>query len=452
MIARWQSLRIWSLAAWLVIALLIGWWMTRLISNSGKEDVYPNQPITIVVPYGAGGGSDTFVRKLQIGIVEDDLLPQPLVVSNQPGGSGTIGSRDVKNARPDGYKLLCHHNAIIATKLSGVVDFGPEAFEVIAMTGEVTMVVLVREDSRFTDLSTMLEEAKTSPKTVTFGANQGSPAYLATLQLEQQVPGAEFSIVSADGGADRYAKILGGHLDAGIFTLGEFLDFRRPDGTPPAENIQAIAVLSPERHESLPNVPTSQEQGINVLLSSAYYWWAPRETPESVLTYLTDVFEKAMANPKVLAELKTLRIDPTFMKGEPLQTVLASTIEQFEAVVAKKEIKLPNFPLIMGSLVAVMLVLVGCRKVEDEGDGPLADFSKRPKLALVSFLILIAYVLILSSGWLPFAITTTAMVFAIGQVASQGTNHSRVVLAQLALLTGFGAEFIFTKLFTVMLP
>lgn len=440
-----------SIITWIVVVALVAWWLGREITKSASKGTYPNKPITIVVPYGAGGGSDTFVRKLQIGIVEDDLLPQPLVVSNQPGGSGTIGSRAAKNARPDGYTLLCHHNAIIATKLSGVVDFGPEAFEAIALTGEVTMIVMVREDCRFEDLPAMLEEAKRSPKTVTFGANQGSPAYLATLQLERQVPGAEFSIVSADGGADRYSKILGGHLDAGIFTLGEYLDFRRPDGTPKMDNIRAMAVLSPERHESIPDVPTSVEQGVNVLLSSAYYWWTAKNTPQEVVDYLADVFEKAMSNETVGEELERLRIDPVFMKGEPFYARLKETIQKFEAVVAKKETKLPNFPLYVALIVAGLFIWMLVQKEKVEEEAPL-DFVRKPQLAAKCFGVLIVYVAALGVTWLPFAIVSSAAVFVIGGLMSAWRKEFRMTLVQLALLTGFGAEFVFTNVFTVVLP
>ena len=133
---------------------------------------------------------------------------------------------------PDGYKILCHHNAIITAKLAGTVDYGPEAFEPIALTAEMSMVILVREDSPVQNIVDLLEQAKATPKEVRFGANKGAPAYFTTLQLERAWPGADFSIVSAGGGADRYSKILGGHLEAGIFSLSEYLDFRGVEGTP----------------------------------------------------------------------------------------------------------------------------------------------------------------------------------------------------------------------------
>ena len=92
-----KRMLLWHLAAISTSILLVLWWIAQLHSTQ-SNDAYPNRPIQVVVPYAAGGGSDTFVRILQKGIAANALLNQPLVIINQPGGSGTIGSREVKNA------------------------------------------------------------------------------------------------------------------------------------------------------------------------------------------------------------------------------------------------------------------------------------------------------------------------------------------------------------------
>ena len=254
------------------------------MSNGGSD--YPSRPIQVVVPYGAGGGSDTFVRTIQKGIVQDDLLPQPLVIMNVPGGGATSGSRKVKDASLDGYKILCLHNAIITAKLAKTVDYGVEAFEPIAMTGELSLVIMVRDDAPYDDLRDLLNEAKRRPKQIKFGANKGAPAYFATLHMQRVWEGAAFNIVSGDGGAERYSKLLGGHLDAGIFSLSEYFDYRLSN-VPSDQNIRAIAVMATDRHPSIPDVPCSMEQGVPVLLSNAHYWWAPKGTPKEVAVSYT---------------------------------------------------------------------------------------------------------------------------------------------------------------------
>jgi tripartite-type tricarboxylate transporter receptor subunit TctC len=449
---------VWHAAATCTILALAVWWITQLSTNQTSND-YPNRPIHIVVPYAAGGGSDTFVRIVQQGIDEDGLLGQPLVIINQAGGIGTIGSREIKNSEPDGYKILCHHNAIITAKLTETVAYGPEAFEPIALTGEMSMVIVVRADAKFQNIKDLLEQAKAAPKTIRFGANKGAPAYFTTLQLEKTWPGAEFSIVSSGGGADRYSKVLGGHLEAGIFSLSEFLDFRAVAGTPPDQDIRAIALLSPTRHESVPDVPTTVEMGVPVVLNNANYWWAPLGTPQPILDQLASVLDQAMQNQTVRSELKRLRMDPTFDRGDSFKARLDETVRQFEEVVAQKQTALPNFTLytsiIVGMLLVWMLVEAARDSNKHDSPDPLSegeDFVRRPGVAIACFAALGGYVWLLSQGWLPFAIASAAMVLVVGGIMMRSAAGRWIVLIELALLTGLGAQFVFTEILVTPLP
>ena len=453
-----KPLLIWHAMAGSTVVALFAWQAYRFVSYESVSG-YPNRPVQIVVPYDAGGGSDTFVRILQKGIEQDQLFDESLVIINQSGGAGTIGSREVKNANADGYKILCHHNAIITAKLAGTVDYGPEAFEPIALTGEMSMVILVRDDAPYRNIADLLQAAKQNPKSVGFGANKGAPAYFTTLQLERAVPGAEFNIVSAGGGADRYSKLLGGHLDAGIFSLSEYLDFRGVEGTPRDQNIRAIALLSSERHESIPDVPTAKEMGVPVVLKNANYWWAPKGTPHEVLEQWVKLLEKVMQNDRVLRELARLRMDPSFDHGETLEQRLAETVDQFTTVAEQKQASLPNFTLYVGVLVGLLLVWTmlesyrGSQDDEETDSVPfLNDFEKRPRIAAACFAVLCGYVALLGWGWLPFPIASAAMVLGIGGLMMRAAPARWLVLFELALLTGMGAQFVFSEVFVTPLP
>ncbi|MGI9470565.1 MAG: tripartite tricarboxylate transporter substrate-binding protein [Rubripirellula sp.] len=453
-----KPILIWHAVAGTAIFALLAWQAIRIASQESAGE-YPDRPIQVVVPYDAGGGSDTFVRILQKGIAEDGLLDQPLVIINQSGGSGTIGSREVKNATPDGYKILCHHNAIITAKLAETVDYGPEAFEAIALTGEMSMVILVRDDSEYRNIKDLLLAAKRTPKSVRFGANKGAPSYFTTLQLEKAVPGAEFNIVSAGGGADRYSKILGGHLESGIFSLSEYLDFRGTEGTPPDQNIRAIALLSSERHESIPDVPTATEMGVPVVLKNANYWWAPKETPEEVLDQWATVLGDVMQNETVLGELSRLRMDPTFDRGDSFKQRLSETVDQFTAVAEQKQASLPNFTLYVGVLVGLLLIwtvveaIRGDVKSGDSVSPELStDYVKRPGIAAACFIALCVYVVLLRQDWMPFAVASVAMVIVIGGIMMRAAPARWLVLIELALLTGLGAQFVFSEVFVTPLP
>lgn len=452
----------WHVVVTGLIVCLVVWWCRRFAAADATIP-YPNRPIEVVVPYPAGGGSDTFVRTLQKGFLEDNLLPQPLVVINIAGGGGTIGSREVKDAKPDGYRILCHHNAIITAKLSETVKYGPEAFEPIALTGALTMVVIVRDDSPFSDLQDFLKAAKERPKQLTFGANQGAPAYFTALQLEKSVPGAQLSIVSADGGADRYSKILGGHLDAGIFSLSEYLDFRSSAGTPAEENIRAIACLGRKRHPAIPDVATAIEQGIPAQLSNANYWWAPKGTPVGIQQVLASALEKAMQNETVRSELTRLRIDLDYSRGDEFRELLAETATAFEGAAAKRRSTIPDFTSWVGGTVAALFGLVLLeslfRRRSTASTDPevgtfntTEEFVRRPLTAAACFGVLVVYVFVLGQHWLPFAVATALMVLAIGGLMTKWQKQHWMILLQIALLTGLGTNFIFTEVFTTTLP
>ena len=173
----------------LALLLLTVWSLNNKISSTPSNQ-YPKKPIQIVVPYLAGGGTDTFARILQKSLNLKGALGEEFVVTNKDGGSATIGSRQVKDAPPDGYQLLCHHEGIIATKLAGVVDYGPEAFRPIAQTGSIVLLMVVRADSKYRNLTDLLREAQKNPNTIRVGANQGSPAYFICEQLSRRIPGS----------------------------------------------------------------------------------------------------------------------------------------------------------------------------------------------------------------------------------------------------------------------
>ena len=323
------------------------------------------------------------------------------------------------------------------------------------------MIVMVREDCPYPDLRSLLDEAAKSPKTLTFGANVGSAAYFITLQLEKSVPGAKFSIVSADGGADRYNRLIGGHLNAGIFSLSEYLDFRDSDDTPADRNVKALAVFEKERHPAIPETMTTIEQEIPVLFSNNYYWWSAKGTPPEIQNFLADILEKAMATEIAQSEMKRLRIDPTFLRGEAVEESIQATVEGFQSVVIQEEKNVPNFALYVQFIVLALLIAMLVEAYRQRYDpipattsipGDEIPFTKRPGRAAACFIALVTYVISLVVTPIPFAIASIIMVFVVGGIMSGWERKYLPVLAQLALLTGFGAEFVFTKVFTIPLP
>ena len=439
----------------LALLLITVWRLINTISTN-QPNQFPQKPIQIVVPYLAGGGTDTFARILQKSLNREGGLGEEFVVTNKDGGSATIGSRQVKDAPPDGYQLLCHHEGIIATQLAGVVDYGPEAFRPIAQTGSIVLLMVVRADSKYRNLNELLEAAQKNPNTIRVGANQGSPAYFICKQLLGEFPGADFNFISA-GGAKRYTYLLGGKLEAGIFSLAEYVSFRNSNDTPAADNILAIGNFGDKRHPTIPEVATSTEQNLKTRAENAYYIWAPKDTPDHIADILARTFHATLQSPEVNQELQKLSIDPTFRSGEDLREHLAVRVKAFQELSVDAKTELPNFPIWIIGIVAILLVAVLIFKTEPEA-APEATtpsdriYSKKSsRLGATCLAILIAYVAALQFK-IPFGIATPLSIFLMGLSISKAKQTQWLIIGIIGLGFSLALEMVFTQLFSVALP
>ena len=153
------------------------------LAATGQAADFPEKPITVIVPFAAGGGSDTFVRIFQKAIREENLSPQPIVVKNVAGAGGTIGSRTVLDAKPDGYTILCLHDGMYTAQHYGNADWGPSDFEPIAAIGRSGVVIAVKDNSPYQSLAELMEEAAERPYELVFGTNIGAPNHYSAMFL-----------------------------------------------------------------------------------------------------------------------------------------------------------------------------------------------------------------------------------------------------------------------------
>lgn len=451
---------------------MIGLLLISFVSTAWQDTsqiAFPSQTVQVIVPYAAGGGTDIFARMIQKAVTDEKLLNEPFVILNQPGGSGTIGSRNAKIAKPDGYKILCLHDGIITSKLSGTVPYGPEAFEPIAQTGDIILMVVVAMDSPFHDLESLLQRIVDDPDQIRLGTNVGSPAHFAARKIEQTRPGGSFNFVQSGGGQKRYTLLIGGHIDVGIFSLAEFKTYES------SGQIRPLAIMTADRHSALPNVPTTVEQGCPAIATNGLYWWAPKGTASERIDVLALLLEKAMQSTAVQKQLAQLSIEPVFVKGEELQKLISERNEELSKLADETSSDLPNFPLITilvtallagaVSIEAALMRFADNRKAADPNkasdqnmDDETSDgrwttaTPNRPWRAVTAFFLLTVYVAILAYHLIPYPIVTTAMVFVVGGLIAEWKRSQLLVLVELAIITGFGTGFLFSHVFSVVLP
>jgi tripartite-type tricarboxylate transporter receptor subunit TctC len=273
---------------------------------------YPEKPIKIIVPTNAGGGMDSTARILQRHLEEKDGVK--IAVVNMPGAGGTIGTRAIMEAEPDGYTVGFWHEGIITSAAMGVVDYDHSAFEVLGSTGFAELGFGVGEDNPIDSFEKLLETAGAEPDSVKCATNVGLPVHFVPLMVADEAD-VQFRYVQVGGGAKRMPSVVAGHTDFAIFGVLEFVKFEEA-------GLKPIVVFADERSEVVPDVPTAKELGVDVIASSGRIWLAPKGTPDDRLEFLTGMLREAMANEEVRTRFEELGMTAEFVEPEDVKANL----------------------------------------------------------------------------------------------------------------------------------
>lgn len=433
------------------MATLLACWSAASAVES-EETPFPSKPVQVIVPFAAGGGSDTFARIIQQAVREHKLLPHPFVIQNVPGAGGTIGSRRALHADPDGYTILFLHEGILTARYSGQATWGPDDFEPIAATGEVGAIIAVADDSPFLSLGELLSGAAETPDEITFGSNVGAPSHFWALLLENAKPGAQFRYVQTGGGATRFAALKGGHVSASAFSVAEYLSFREG-------GIRALAFLGEKRHPALPEIPTAREAGLEVLAGNIQCWWAPKGTPPDRVAVIANALGKAMETPTVRQRLQNLQIDPVFLTGQAFDSEIEKRRAAVSAVAHRAIEGLPDVPLfiaIAAGIAGLWLLIARIRSNRvgsPTQQGSIKMNPDRIRGAAIAGLT-IAFAATLSLGLLPFPLSCSLFVLLAGWLLAQKppTRKQIACFVVFAVALGFGVEALFTGFFSIDLP
>ncbi len=416
-------------------------------ATEGPDMAYPRKPIKVIVPFSAGGGSDSFVRILQRAIREEGLLPHPLVVINVPGAGGAIGSRRVRNASPDGYTILCLHEGILTSKYSGRTPYGPEAFRAIAATGQSSLVICVREGSPFQTLSDLMETVANRPDEIRFGMAPGTPTQFVGRKFESSTKDRiiRFRNVASGGGAKRFNDLIGEHIDVTPFSLSEYSKFQ-------ASGIRALAFLGETRLSEMPTIPTAQEQGFDVVMQNIQYWWAPKSTPDAAIDRIARALEAALKTEFVEERFREMKIEPIFLRDDALQAHLVTREQFFQGAALVRYDHLPNLVPIVFFLISLFGGL-SFWKSSTESSTPAPARNNEIWFRLAAPLgVMSVYVFVMQSFDLSYIIATAAFIPLLAIAIGARSKRDLIALTTMGICLGMACFVLFTKLLVIDLP
>ncbi|NIS59499.1 MAG: tripartite tricarboxylate transporter substrate binding protein [Proteobacteria bacterium] len=258
---------------------------------------YPEKGVKLIVPWKAGGGTDALMRL--VAHYATKHLGQPMVVVNVGGVGGTLGARQGKDAKPDGYTLTATHESVISSYIVGVAEFNYSDFIPIANMTSTPAMLAARADAPWKDLRDLIADAKKRPGEITFGATLGSTSHFFPLEIASKA-GIQFKVVGYEGTADRQAALLGGFIDLGESNPAAGKKYFQ------AKKLKGLAIATPKRHPLHPNVPTMKEQGVDIQFAVNRGVCAPLKTPKPVIDKLAEVFKKASEDPEFVKKIDGL--------------------------------------------------------------------------------------------------------------------------------------------------
>jgi tripartite-type tricarboxylate transporter receptor subunit TctC len=286
-----------ALAAFM-LALALG------VADSSVADVYPSRPITVVVPFAAGGPTDTIAR-----IVAERMsasLGQSVLVENVSGAAGTIGTGRVARASPDGYTLTVGYlgthvlnGAIYSLPYDVLKDFTP-----VCLLANNPQLIVARKAAPATDLKGLIAWLKANPGKAAQGTGGvGSPAHVSGAFF-QRASGTSFQFAHYRGAAPAVQDLVGGHIDLMFDQASNALAHVRNG------SIKAFAVTARTRLSSAPDIPTVDEAGLpNFYISIWSAMWAPARTPQHVIDKLNGAAKEALADAGIRRRLAALGQD-----------------------------------------------------------------------------------------------------------------------------------------------
>jgi tripartite-type tricarboxylate transporter receptor subunit TctC len=295
-----------------------------LLAAPAAAQDYPTRPVTLIVPFPAGGGVDVIGR-----IVAENMtaaLGQQVIVDNRGGAAGVIGTRVAKAAAPDGYTLLMATSGSIAINPTLYANPGYEPRKDLAPIGLISstpIVLMAHPSAPQQTLAEVIAFAKANPGKLDIGTPPpGTSAYLGA-ELLKSMAGIDFTIVTYKGTGPLTTDLIGGHVKLALNVLAPALSNLKSGG------LKALAVLGPKRSSLLPDVPTSAEAGVPGFESGLNYGLlAPIGTPRPIIERLNAALRAGIDTLEVRARIAADGGDP-----------LPSTPDEYAADIEREDKK-----------------------------------------------------------------------------------------------------------------
>jgi tripartite-type tricarboxylate transporter receptor subunit TctC len=296
--------------------------LSMLLVPAASGQPYPSQPIKLIVGYTPGTGIDIIART--VGQKLSERLGQPVIIENKPGASGNIGTEIVAKAKPDGYTLLVTVSTFaVVPALYKSLPFDPaKDFTPIALSAWGSLMLAATPSAKIDTVAQLVQTAKANPGKLNYGSPGIATPHHLSMELFKNVTGTELTHVPYKGTAGAITDLLGGQISVMFIPIHVALPHVK------SGKLVGLAVGSPKRHPTAPDLPTLTELGIPGIEVDLWYgFMAPRGTPHEVVAKLNAELRAIQALPDIQSSFAAQGLDPAAPAN--------NTPEEFQSLVER---------------------------------------------------------------------------------------------------------------------
>jgi tripartite-type tricarboxylate transporter receptor subunit TctC len=300
------------------IVLILAAILSFVASPASAQD-YPNRPVTLIVPWPAGGTTDIGMRALAS--ATEKYLKQKIVVENRPGAGGVLGPQQVaQNAAPDGYTLVQIPITVFRFPFMRKTSLDPAAdFTYIIGVSGYTFGVVVRNDAPWKSFKELIDYARANPGKINYGTPGAGTSLHITMEQIAKQQGIRWTHVPFKGTSETTGALLGGHVDA----------VADATGWAPLVNSRQLRLLvlwTATRSKNWPDAPTLREVGINMVSNSPFGIAGPKGMDPAVVKIIHDAFKKGAEDPAYLEATAKLDQEPAYMNSDDYRRYAAGQL------------------------------------------------------------------------------------------------------------------------------
>lgn len=314
-------------------AILLGALLAYAASATWAQSSYPSRPITLVVPFAAGSGTDIGARVLAKDM--GDALKTPVIVENKPGANGALGSAAVARAKPDGYTLLVGSattNAVNFSFFPSKLGYEPRSFDVVAGIGTSPVSMYIATGAKWHNLSELLAYGKTHPGQLRCGS--GNAVTQVGCEIFYKLTGIDATTIPYKSNPQSLTDLAGGHIDFAFSDASvakTFIDSKK---------IGPVAVAASKRYPATPEIPTFLEQGIAGFEITAWTAvFAPAGTPAPVIESLHAAILKSSHSPEAVQLRASSGTQPLEFSLEESRHFVKEEVRRWAAYVKNSGVK-----------------------------------------------------------------------------------------------------------------